>query len=104
MHLDKLSSQWLIWLGLFSIALGLSCSPPPRFIDRYEHVFVATTGSPYRAIIEYIHDRTTGYSFALAIIHGKEGAQSKLHYDMANQSFHIDDKTFQAADVKGQLM
>lgn len=23
---------------------------------------------------------------------------------MANQSFHIDDKTFQAADVKGQLM
>jgi len=98
------SCYWLCLLCVLMTAISASCSRPKPAADRHKTSLSLISGSPLKAVAEYVQEVDTGYSFAIATITlGGETIPTRIHASFISSSLTVDGREHQAADLKGKL-
>lgn len=96
---------WTLLICAGISMLCMSCVKRQSLVERYQHIHKSMIGDPYHAMLEFFHERNSGYSFALATIRpSKFDIYSKTQLSFTTQEVYFDGRAHAIADLKGQLI
>ncbi len=90
---------------LLSIVISMSCSHYKRLNDIYLQKYASVNGKPYHAILEYLQEKKSGDSFAVATVEPSHIAiQSRIQLNFESQLLEFDGQEFSFAELNGKML
>ena len=82
-----------------------SCSCNQSSVSKYNHVNKSMIGTPFHAMLEYVHEHGGDESFALVTIAPSSSSiASKVKIGFAPQQILIEDQQHDISDLKGKVI
>lgn len=97
-----------IWLAILLVAVAgssWSCSSRQSSVSKYNHVNKNFIGTPFHAMLEYVHEHGGDESFALVTIApSSSDIVSKVRIGFAPQQILIDNQQHDISELKGKVI